>query len=245
MQQPISSDATIYIALLIGLVILYRFFKSTQKMIWPVNSILKSIILIVAVLIILSGIFYWHIRKIAVVSNFDAFETSIDISLVHLVITLPVLAEGFSIGISISNRLANFIGPVIMILGKGDRDDTDDSDTLGDYVRIILLIIFMTLIYGAPILGVLWFSWFIFIGTIDLQKILFGNFDRSLGWNFPTTFRFTILYNQIRTFVGNNSTLTTIISFIAFSSSIALAIAGSISGLKSLADTIARRKSRS
>ena len=51
----------------------------------------------------------------------------------------------------------------------------------------------------ATLLGGIPFGYYILlIGTIDLQLFLFGNYDPSLGWNYPTTFTFISLMQQLQ-----------------------------------------------
>ncbi len=44
-----------------------------------------------------------------------------------------------------------------------------------------------------------WTLKILFVDTIDLQVILFGTFDPNLGWQYPSTFGFTLLSNHVTT----------------------------------------------
>ena len=44
-----------------------------------------------------------------------------------------------------------------------------------------------------------WVEKILFVDTIDLQMILFGTFDPNLGWQYPSTFGFTLLSNHVTT----------------------------------------------
>jgi hypothetical protein len=78
-----------------------------------------------------------------------------------------------------------------------------------------------------PSAAALWLMWLFFMATSNLQTFLFGAFDASLGWFLPTTFRFTVLFNHVKSIIealSKNEVIATVVSFSGFVVAIILGI---------------------
>jgi glucan phosphoethanolaminetransferase (alkaline phosphatase superfamily) len=178
-NEPISTKATINISLIVIAILLFfalGLFKGVPRL----------LVIIGIVAIVVSIIFYWRSGKFSTELNeIEIWVSSLDVALAHAVISFTLIV---SLGLILLLPFSFIFGVV---------SSTSSSQSTGCLPLIAILLY---------IAGVIFSYKFLMIDTIDLQMILFNDFDKSLGWNFPTTFRFSNLINQINTLYAEAST---------------------------------------
>ncbi len=165
----------------------------------------------------------------------------LDITLVHVIITAPIFFESFYISTKIADALFYIFGLISIILANLSEPLFKKHENIKERIDSLLFAPSCLLFFGRSIFGLagaVWFVWFLFVGTIDLQNILFGSYDGLLGWNYPTSFRFTVLFAHMKSFMGANEIFTTVIGFIAFAISIVLGIASLFKAVKDIGETL-------
>lgn len=189
-----SDNLAILIGLGVSLVILYQIYNKFSFR-SPVASAARKLILVLAGTVIASGVLYYHIRTQTGHSPpSDTWVAALDTALAHTVLTLPVFLELIYItnllGKVLSYVLAFValgiitIGTWIAELSKSDSAVEKASCGLGFLASIAALLALLARIVPV-VLGTGWTMWLLFLGTMDLQLLLFGAYDRSLGWNCP------------------------------------------------------------
>jgi len=255
-----SDDLTVYIALAISLVILFQIRGKASSGNSPVASMVRKLALVIAGMLIAVGVWYTHIRALDDnLSAFDAWSVALDIVFAHLVLTLPILVGLFYITRLIAPWLLALLvlalSPVLIVLWilakivcKSNKENYELVDILlfpfidpllpfhrhiREFVQALLAIL--------AFLGTGWLMALLFIETMDLQLFLLGAFDSSLGWNYPTTFRFTILFEHIKgviQVVSGNEAVSTIVSFATLAVSVVLGSAALIKAVKDIGEAV-------
>lgn len=93
-----------------------------------------------------------------------------------------------------------------------------------------------------------WVLKILFVDTIDLQMILFGAFDPNLGWQYPTTFGFTLLSSHVTTtanWLVQQPVITTILAFLGLVSTALISLATikkAVEGLRDKAEKSDKQK---
>jgi predicted membrane-bound mannosyltransferase len=208
-----------------------------------VKSAAKILLYVLFFTIVTSGVFYWRIRETTSEISFNAWVIGLDITLGHIVITAPIFLESFYIASIIAQIVIIVLGAILSLISYLTGKILQKNESIQEGMGIIVAIPACLLYFSRPglaFIGAVWFVWFLLIRTTDLQQILFGNHDKSLGWNFPTTtaFRFTLLYEQLKNFLGVNQDLATIIGFIAFGASIVLGVASLLKAIKDIGENL-------
>jgi len=143
-----------------------------------------------------TSVFYWRMwHLLPDLPEKEIFATSFDIGLAHGIVSISILfflGNGLYMAVWIIGRiLGSLIGVSYTMFDRIFKTDSTRgvnfaSGCLGNVLTAILL-------GGIP------FGYYILlIGTIDLQLFLFGNYDPSLSWNYPTTFTFISLMQQLQ-----------------------------------------------
>jgi len=146
--------------------------------------------------VLATSVFYWRMwHLLPDLSEKEIFATSFDIGLAHGIVFIAILfflGNGLYMAVWIIGRILGYlIGVTYAVFDHIFKSDSTRgvnfaSGCLGNVLISILL-------GGIP------FGYYILlIGTIDLQLILFGNYDPSLGWSYPTTFTFISLMQQLQ-----------------------------------------------
>ena len=201
-------------------------------------AIFKRLLHVISATLITSGVFYWRIRGITNCEvGFDTWVIALDISFAHLVLTLPLLLTVLSV---VLPPLSSIVLSGVTGMGKGV-----EKSGVGEYVGLLLALpgiavidyestenktlwraiiqvggyVYLFLIAVIALYGVYWVMRFLLIDTMDLQLMLFGAYDGSIGWQYPTTFRFAVLHTHVKETIqvlAGNEVLAVILSFAGF-----------------------------
>jgi hypothetical protein len=179
-------------------------------------------IIVIAAFLVVTFIFFYNISHgiRPELKDIEIFNLAIDIALAHTVVTLPIIT------ISISVFLGVALG--LIVLAETLTDITDkvasakaSSEPIFDLALSVLL--FFVLVKFVQL------DRFLLAGSPHLQTFVFGKFDPSLGFQYPTTFRATILIDNINLFVNNmiaNPTPAIILGLLAMIPIVVMAIMG-------------------
>jgi hypothetical protein len=243
-------DLMIFISLNVGLIILVQINQKVASK-NAVASIIRFLVRVAAGILIFAGILYWRLRTAQnALPGLETFAVSLDIVLAHAVLTVPFLFES----LYISSRVANIIlfilalvlaipvllvGLLALLIIKLRPNTGNSFEWVSDLLIILLVRLLPLLQIILTILSALGTMWLLFIGTRGLQMFLFGAYDESLGWNYPTQFRFTNLFSHIEGALqglNSNETLSIIITFLAIAVSVILLIGASAEAIKHIGE---------
>ena len=212
--STISSNFNVYITLIIALILL---FQAINKI--PASANIKQVAIIIrnylALIITVSGFLYWHISNIQPkISPFEAWVISLDVVLAHIVITIPMLQWLYYM--------------ILNILG------VSDFLLFAFQSRFKIYGVFHSSIYPTLSASIsLGLVWLLLIKTADLQNTLFGRYNQLLGWEVSTSYRFSVLFEQLKMFFGNQA-LAIIFGFAAFAISLTLSFSSLLSSIKNI-----------
>ena len=261
-------DLTFYIILVVCIIVLFQLRSKAQAGNSPVATTVGKLSLILVGTVALLGIFYARIRAKSGLSSFDAGTIALDVVFAHLVLTLPVFLELFYVAKKVAPwvlaLLSLALSPLVITFWGVVRigalimrwDDQDTVEAINGLLALFFLPVISLLIgegreitqmfLAAPaFLGTCWLMWVLFVQTMDLQLFFFGAFDGSLGWDYPTTFRFTILFEHLKGIVegfGSNEVVSTIGSFVALTISLVIGGATLIKAVQELGETYRSRR---
>lgn len=213
----------------------------------------NKLLVYMAFALAITGVFSWRLNQTANLNlNFDTWLISLDISLAHLLFTLPVVIVSYSlftrifqwIGRVITNIIESLIsvlnvGKDLIIIGEKIGELLAKSiNTFFSFVIFLIYMIFHELTLPAlSIFATYWTSKFLFVDTIDLQINVIGAFDNLLGWNYPTVYKFTSIVEHGQTIfqvlVGKKE-VATILSFLGLVGSGVLGFAALIDAIEKI-----------
>lgn len=220
--NTVSGGLTIYVNLTIALILL---FQAANKV--PDSTSIKSVVITIrnylALILIASGFLYWHISKISQnTNNFETWIISLDVILAHVVITIPMLQWFYYL---LKNILQKVYEPLL--------SDLLDRFPKSDKGFTIYYFFHKTVHPSFAASLSLGLIWLLLIKTADLQNILFGKYNYLLGWESSTSYRFSVLFEQLKVLFGNQA-LATIIGFATFAISLVLSFSSLLSAMKNI-----------
>jgi len=133
-------------------------------------------------MIIGTGLIYSRMENQSV--NMSAFEIlvySFDITLAYGIIVFFVFLVAFFLVICIYFLL-------LFLIGIGNDNLIDVLLRASPYVALICSFFIIK---------------FLFVSTIDLQEFLFGEYNPTLGWNYPNSFRLSVAIENFISFIRN------------------------------------------
>lgn len=216
----IPENFTVYIFLTAILILLFQAVNKIPPSanVKPVATTTRNYLTII---IISSGFLYWHISRIdPTLPKFSAWIIGLDVVLAHVIVTIPML-QWFYYTMRNTFSISDFL--LFRLLELFPR--LQDS-------KFIISGIFRNIIYPSFCASIsLGLVWLLFIKTTNLQTALFGNYNQFLGWETSTSYRFSILFEQLKMLFGNQ-TLATIFGFSAFTISLTLSFSSLLSSIK-------------
>ncbi len=220
--NTVSGGPTIYVNLTVALILL---FQATNKV--PASTSIKSVVITIrnylALILVASGFLYWHISKISQnANNFETWIISLDIILAHAVITIPMLQWFYYL---FKNILQKVYEPLL-----SDLLDRFSKSEKGFTIYYFLHKTIHPSFAASLSLGLIWL---LLIKTADLQNILFGKYNYLLGWESSTSYRFSVLFEQLKVLFGNQA-LATIIGFATFAISLILSFSSLLSAMRNI-----------
>lgn len=248
MGQSLPADTTVYLVLFLSVIALYQFKgkipSGTRTL--PAEVARKSINMAVTGLI-LSVLLYRHIRSVTIYpAGFDTWTIAIDIVVVHIVLTWTLISEAFSIIVFFAFSLYMLGALVIYKVSLKQKDEFGFEEILywktlheGKWWQKSLLIfisLLICVIVAVSLYGIYWSVRFLLVDTNNLQLFLFGKFDKDLGWQYPTTYRFSILFQHVKGLIQNlvgNEVIAILIGFFGIVISVML-------GASTLIDAISK-----
>ena len=247
----ITDNLYFYLALLAGIILCLYLSKKIAKSGFSYFIAVASKLLIFAALALaVTGIFSWRLNQSANLNlNLDTWLLSLDISLAHLLFTLPIGIVSYSLFTRVFQWVWQLISGIYEFLISALKIEKD-LEKLGDefgkllaksvntffaFVMLFIWAIFHD--FTIPILSIFaayWISKFLLIDTTDLQTFVIGAFDNLLGWNYPTIYKFTSIVEHWQTIfqvlVGKKE-VATILSFLGL-------VGSGILGFAALTDAI-------
>lgn len=252
-QLPITfEDLLVVITILVGFIVI----KQIQTKVASENavaSIIRFLLGLASWILLFTGLLYWRFRTTQFsYSTLHLFVTSLDIVLAHVVLSLPLLFESLYI-LNVFGRVTGsiFAGVIALLLAipieiiraiAGSFAANDTSKKTADNVGCYLILTKITadsLRFIITISGSLGILWLLLLGTTDVQKIFFGAYDESLGWNFSTTFKFTNLFAQVGGLIqalSGDETISVIVTFLAIAISALILIGGSAEAVQHIGE---------
>lgn len=189
------------------------------------NSGVKWLITLSTITVIGTFYFYGKIDSQSMqLESVDAWAVALDISLAHLLITLPIVIISITLCVILFALIAYLINSLINIIVKlfvGREKEAEISIYDSCFVMITLFSITAYAIFRI--------DKFLLIDTIDLQQLIFGAHDRSMGFLYPTTYRFTSILDNFEPFKQNlitNPILTKIFTALAAIAALFTALTG-------------------
>jgi hypothetical protein len=145
-------------------------------------------------------------------NSVDAWAIAFDIALAHVLVTIPIivisiaaLAALFLVLMLLHDKVLNFI------VNLARRDKETESSLFNSCMFMFVLVAFLAYAFFR-------FDKFFLVDTMNLQELIFGGFDRSMGFALPTTYRFTSIidnFEPIKESVITNQTLSKIFTALA------------------------------
>lgn len=254
MESRGPDQVVVYLAILVSLIVLHRVYNKLSARSFLARAIRRVIFFAIATTIA-SVIFFWRVRSInGGLATSEAWTTALDIAFAHIVLTLPVFLLLMSIStewslIELSILLTALVIGIVpftiylvflfiakmwaiafeLLFDHPVAYDEFQSDiNTGLEPALWVFVVIVAVVGGVlPSATALWLMWLFFMATSNLQTFLFGAFDASLGWFLPTTFRFTVLFNHVKSIIealSKNEVIATVVSFSGFVVAIILGI---------------------
>lgn len=182
MSPFVSDDATVYIGAFIGLWLLLRL-KGTLPRRGSTSAVFfRKMITFLTLVLIVSVVFYWKLRRLdQLPPGIETWLLGLDIILAHAVVTLPILLI------------------IVFLLYEPVK--------IGTYIVLDFTVfkihsgtaIWLLIYLPGFVMLVIWYFAvkLLLVDTLDLQMLLFGEFDPGLGWQPPTTFGLSVLSAHI------------------------------------------------
>lgn len=253
MGQSLSADTTVYMVLFFSIIALYQFKgKVPSRASTLPAEVIRKLTNVTIVAIVLSALLYRHIRLItAYPPGFDTWSIAVDVVVAHIVLTWTLMVEAFSIVIFVASffyLLGGLAIEKVSLKRNGefglDEDEVDYWGTLqkGKWWQKVLLVI-ISLLIGVVIFlslySIYWSVRFLLVDTNNLQLFLFGEFDKYLGLQYPTTYRFTILFQHVKGLVQNlvgNEVIATLVGFFGIAISVLIGASTLIDATSKIGD---------
>ena len=239
MLSTYDNDPSVYVALAVCIFFLYRVKRSLKGKVFSGLTYTHRMLSYFMGVLLFSGLLYWHYRRnFSVQAGIESWLIAFDVTLAHMMITLTLVLVMYfllqPIVEAILKGLSFLLAPVMFRLED----------------RSCLQIFFLILFENIPPVG----TWLLIsimsikiflLDTLDLQKILFGTFDSSLGFSLPTTYRFSILSTTIKMIYNNfaaNEIFAALVAFFIVASASVMGITGIIKTMGDLEKTIFGRR---
>ena len=209
----------------------FEFFQSIFKIL-PKDGdtlllkIVKWLLIVFLLWAILSGFIYWRITNITKLTpGLEAWSIALDVSLAQIIVLWPffvisIHVAKFFVRIywAVLDKLATVIYYFLGLEVLENREKAKKEPEKQKLYNLLKGVVFISLLSGVALIvyGVFLINRIILIDTLDFQELLFRGFDHSLGFEYPTTFRFTFLYKTVNQYfltITKNSVLSTIIGF--------------------------------
>lgn len=227
MPQETASDWNVVLYLALGAVALGACKLKVPEKSWATKLIRRLVSVLIAALVG-SGVFYWRLRVVpGLATGFETWVQALDIVFAHVVVTLPLLLLLWALVVLPARRLYWNLSMIF-----ATRTSRDIGCVTGAVLALGIVCALM---------------WWLLVGTIDLQMILFGAFDRWLGWQYPSSFRFTVLSTHIEqatTDLVNNPVLGRIVGSLGAAVGLILGLGGLLEAISKIEERLkdSRRK---
>jgi hypothetical protein len=239
MLSTYNNDLSVYVALAVCIFFLYRGKRSLKGKMFSGSTYTHRMLSYFMGVLLFSGLLYWHYRRnFSVQPGIESWLIAFDVTLAHMMVTLTlVLVVYFLLQPmveAILKGLSFLLAPVMFKLED----------------RSCLQIVFLILFENIPPIG----TWLIIsiisikiflLDTLDLQEILFGTYEPSLGFSLPTAYRFSILSTTIKMIYNNfaaNEIFAALLAFFIVASASVMGITGIIKTMGDLEKTIFARR---
>jgi hypothetical protein len=163
-----------------------------------------------ALILMMSGFFYWWLRVHLHDHGFSTWVDALDISMAHFAVTYTLIAVLLFLFYPVFKEISYYL------LGISLRQWQSHLA-----YKLLISIVYIILFGGA--------LWFLLVRTSWFQLFFFGEFDPYLGFKYPTTFRFSVLYPHIKGIIHSiaaDQILANIIGFLVILTGLLLGISG-------------------
>ncbi|MBE7535432.1 MAG: hypothetical protein HS124_06850 [Anaerolineales bacterium] len=254
MTTFITDNLYFYLALLAGIILcLYLSKKIAKSGSSYFITVANKLLLFTALTLAITGVFSWRLNQSASLNlNLDTWLISLDITLAHLLFTLPVAMVSYSLFTRVFQWIWQVISGIYEFLISALKIEKD-LEKLGDEIGkllaksvntffsfVILIIWAIFYDFTIPALSIFaayWTSQLLFVDTTDLQTFVIGAFDNLLGWNYPTIYKFTSIVEHwqmiFQVLVGKKE-VATILSFLGLVGSGILGFAALIDAIEKI-----------
>ena len=254
-----TTNITSYFIIGLLILILHRV-RNSLRIKNTVTEILRTLTILLEFIVFTTTLFYWRGASITQLTSFDVWATAIDIAFAHIFVTGSIFLLFYYLLSPITtvarylllfvvflvNRILDYtiillIYRIICLFSESNAQKVAKIVAAPTQLLLETLILFDNKIsFFIRTLGSLLITKFLLVDTIDLQKYyLFGDFDWTLGWNLPTTFRFTILFHQAKEMflvLSSNNVINTTFGFLGFLIGSIIGVAGLIRAVKGIAE---------
>lgn len=202
--------------------------------------VIKVFSLIMVATLILSGVFYRRIGQIANVRpSFETWASALDVSFAHATVTLPLL-------LVLGALISRITMPVLKAGMKVTRTVADLADVMPWWWQPLVPvgIAGVLLVGAAGLYAIYWVTRFLLVDTGTLQTLLFGQHDANLGWQYPTTFRFTLLSTHVGQqfkIITDNEVVAAILGFLGVAAGLIISLGAFAKALGSIEDAFRSR----
>lgn len=262
MSEFLSSDhGGVFIATLVLVVLVRQTRRALPVRQYTIaSSLLKWVQVFLQIVLLVTLLYYpLLVTQEDLAGGFGTWLISLDIALAQGVVLIGLALVGFAVVEPVVSYSLKMMGSLLPVLAGVDFSAAFELEE-GRRPRLVLhvlwivfvlvsFLVLLALIAGGlvalvgGVYAVFWAIRFLLVETTDLQMMLFGMHDGSLGFDYPTDFKLTVMFSNIESSVQNrfgNETLAVLVGFGVVSFGVLIAILNALNALGRLGTTVQR-----